>query len=152
MPYVSATVISGPPEEALKVVRDALVANAFTILSATPTEFTAAGPGLTSSRQNSLLGASKVSLRVENSVLHLQAELGGAARLGLFATLFPLALGVFLAVVLGLARKPNGLIAPLLAVGPWLVVGPLMAVLFRKRTEKALNALLQSTAAISANG
>ncbi len=152
MQYVSATAISGRPGTAVRVVRDALVANAFTIVSANPTAFTATGPGLSSSNQNPLLGISKVSLRAEGGVLDVQAELGGASRLGLLAIFLPLALGVLLAAIFYLANKPNAVIAPLGAVAPWLVLGPLMARMIRRRTEKAINALLESSASISETG
>jgi hypothetical protein len=152
MQYVSTTPISGRPEAAIRMVRDALVANAFTIVSASPTAFEATGPGMTGSNQNALLGISKASFRAEEGVIHVQAELGGAARLGLFVMFFPLALGGVLVATLSLANKPNAVLAPLLAVSPWLVVGPLMACFFRRRTEKAINALLLSTASISETG
>ena len=152
MPYVSAVALSGPPEAAIRVVRDALIANAFTIGSVSPTEFTATGPGLMSSNQNPLLGVSGVSFRAEDGALHVQTELGGATRLGLFAIFFPLGLGLALAGVLRVANKPNAFIAPMLAVAPWLVLGPLIAFFIRKRTQKAINALLLSAASISGTG
>jgi hypothetical protein len=152
MQYVSATPIAGPPEAAIKIVRDALVANAFTIVSASPTAFEATGPGLISSNQNSLMGISKASVRAEQGVLQVQAELGGAARLGLFVMVFPFVLGGVLILTLHLANRPNGLLAPVLAVSPWVVLGPLMARLFRRRTEKAINALVLSAASISEMG
>jgi hypothetical protein len=154
MPYVSATAISGRPETAIRVVRDALVANSFTIVSANPTAFTATGPGMSSSNQNPLLGISKVSFRAEGGLIHVQADLGGASRLGLFAMVFPPALGVLLAAIFYLTQNqnPNAVVAPLGAVAPWLVLGPLMARWIRRRTEKAIHALLQSTASISETG
>ena len=97
-------------------------------------------------------GDTKVTFRAERDAIHVQADLGGAARLGLFVMIFPLGLGVILAVVLSLATKPNAVIAPLLAVAPWLVLGPLMAHYIRKRTQKAIDALLQSAEAISQAG
>ncbi len=149
MPYVSSTVISGPPDAAIKMVRDALVANAFTVTKATATEFAATGPGMMGSNQSALLGVSKVSFRAEAGVLHVEADLGGAKRLGLFTMLFPPLLGLILVGILSATGRPNSILAPALAVSPWIVVGPLMAFWIRKRTEKAINALLQSTAAIS---
>ena len=151
-PYLSTSVISGPPEAAIRVVRDALMANAFTITSLSPTAFEATGPGLSSSNQNALLGVSKATFRAEQGLLHVEAELGGAARLGLFVMVFPFVLGGILIITLSAVNRPKALLAPLLAVAPWVVIGPLMARMFRRRTEKAINALLLSAASISETG
>jgi hypothetical protein len=160
MQYTSSIPIAGPPETAIRVVRDALIANGFTIVEAKPTEFTATGPGMMSTNQNAILGVSKATLRIDGAVIHVKAELGGAAWIGRFAMFFPIGLGVLLAAVFwvirqaqgNLANKPTAVLAPLLAVSPWLVIGPLMARFIRKRTEQAVDALLQSAASISRAG
>ena len=40
MPYTTSIRIDGPPQKAVTVLRDALIANAFTITEASQTEFT----------------------------------------------------------------------------------------------------------------
>ena len=156
MQYSSSIPIVGLPEIAIKVVRDALIANEFTIVDAKPTEFTATGPGMMSTNQNAIRGVSTATFRTEGRVMHVQAELGGAAWLGRFAIFFPFALGVLLAATFwGIGRtqgKPADVITPLFPVLPWLVIGPLMARYIRKRTEKAIYGLLQSAASISQAG
>jgi hypothetical protein len=157
MQYASSTPIAGPPETAIKVVRDALIANEFTILEAKPTEFTATGPGMMSTNQNAIRGVSKATFRTEGGMMHVQAELGGAVWLGRFAMFFPIALGVLLTAIFwvigrtqgNLANRPAAVLTPLFPVLPWLVLGPLMARFIRRRTEKAIQGLLQSAASIS---
>jgi hypothetical protein len=156
MQYSSSIPIAGLTETAIKMVRDALIANEFTIVDAKPTEFTATGPGMMSSNQNAIRGVSKATFRTEGGVMHVQAELGHAAWLGRFAMLFPIGLGVLLTAIFWVTGqtqgKPIGVITPLFPVLPWLVIGPLMARYIRKRTEKAIHGLLQSAASISRTG
>ncbi len=155
MQYVSSIKIPGPPESAVKVVCDALIANGFAIADANSTGVTATGPGLISSNQNAILGASRASFRTEGGVLHVQAELGGAAWLGRFAMFFPIGLGVLLVIIFGAMwwpQKPTAVVIPLIAVSPWLVIGPLMARSIRRKTERAIDALLQSAASMSRVG
>ena len=151
MPYTSSIIIDGPPQKSVTVLRDALVANAFTITEASQTGFTATGPGMNSNNQNVIRGLSKAVVHTEGNTLHISAELGAARRLGWFAMFFPPGLCLFLALVFA-ALGPKHHIAvyvPLLIAAPWLVLGPLMARLLRRRTEQAVEALLQSAAAIS---
>lgn len=151
MSYTSSITIDGSPEKALIVVRDALVANAFTITEASQTGFTATGPGMNSNNQNVIRGVSKAVVHTEGNTLHISAELGAARRLGLFAMFFPPGLCLFLAAVFAALgpRHHNAVYVPLLLAVPWLVLGPLLARMLRRRTEQAVEALLQSAAAIS---
>ena len=160
MQYTSSRTLAGSPESALRVVREALVANGFAIVEASPTEVTAIGPGMFDSRQNPLHGVSKAKFRAEDGVIRAQAELGGAVWLGRFAMFFPLGLGLLLAMLFGLMGLKPGrpgspsspVLIPLIAVSPWLVLGPLLGRFIRKRTEKAVEALVQSAATISRLG
>jgi hypothetical protein len=152
MKYVASTTITGSPEIALARIRDALLANGFTITTAKSTELAVTGPGLMSTKENPLRGVSVATFLTQGGQLHVQAELGGAAFLGRFAIYFPLGLGLFFVAVFGLGRLSSGpaaVIAPLLSVSPWLILGPLIARMIRKRTEKAINALLQGAAITS---
>jgi hypothetical protein len=90
-------------------------------------------------------------VHTEGNSLRISAELGAARRLGLFALFFPPGLCLFLFVIfiaLG-PRHHNAVYVPLLIAVPWLVLGPLLAKLLRRRTEQAIDALLQSAASIA---
>lgn len=113
---------------------------------------------MNSSRENAIRGVTEARVLSDRGVIEIQAELGGVARLGRFVTLFPLVLGVVLAMIFLLIVWANGelgkqpanvwipLIAPLLSTLPWLILGPWIARLFRRRTERAIESLLQSAA------
>jgi len=152
MQFIASVAVEGPPQRAVSMLRDALIANAFTITEAGQTGFKATGPGMTSTNQNAIRGVSTATVRAEGNVIHVAAELGGAAWIGRFAVLFPLSLGVLLAMVFGMLWWPkhrDAVIVPLLVAAPWLLLGPLMARTVRRRTEQAIEALLQSAASIS---
>jgi hypothetical protein len=152
MPYTTSVTVDGPPQKAVTVLRDALLANAFTITEASQTGFTAIGPGMNSTNQNAIRGVSKATFHAEGKAIHVTAELGGAAWIGRFAIFFPLGLGVVWAIAFGMLWWPkhrDAVIVPLLVAAPWLLLGPLMARMVRRRTEQAIEALLQSAASIS---
>jgi hypothetical protein len=152
MKYAASTTITGSPEIALARIRDALLANGFTITTARSTELTTTGPGMMSNKENPIRGVSAATFLTQGGQLHVTAELGGAAFLGRFAIYFPLGLGLFFVILFGWGRfssGPAGILTPLLSVAPWLILGPLIARMIRKRTEKAIDALLQGAAITS---
>lgn len=117
------------------------------------------GPGMRSSRQSPILGASRIRLSVENGRLSLAAELGAAARLGRFARVFPpvLALGatgIIGAVFLLTMPKPPAHLFEILGVVAaadvvvWLVLGPMIARSIERRTRAALDAFVATAARV----
>jgi hypothetical protein len=62
-PYRGTKRINGSGDEALRVVRDALVANGFTVASAGTSGFEARGPGMNSSKENPIRGVSHAKVR-----------------------------------------------------------------------------------------
>ncbi|MFM9066305.1 MAG: hypothetical protein ACKOUR_03065 [Planctomycetota bacterium] len=167
MHYRYEIVCRGSGREALRIIREALLANEFGIDAVDDRGFVARGPGLRSSRENAIRGVSEARVSMAGDKIELQAELGGVVRLGRFATFFPLALGASLALVFGLilwgvsilggngelARRPANLfiplLAPLLTTLPWLLLGPWLTRVFRRRTERAIESLVQSAAHIA---
>lgn len=152
MIYVASTTIAGSPEIALGRIRDALLANGLTITTAESTELTVTGPGLMSTKENPIRGVSVATFLAQGGALRVQAELGGAAFLGRFAIYFPIGLGLFMAAVFWVLLGKSAAVIALLSVSPWLILGPLMARMIRRRTEKALDALLQGAAITSGVG
>ncbi|MBL8871182.1 MAG: hypothetical protein JNK90_15400 [Planctomycetaceae bacterium] len=138
----------------------------FKILSCDKQHAELSGPGLNSTKQNPLLGASAIQLRCQNDSIKLGASLGGVATMERFLRWFPLGLGFILGTLFavlggfGFGRAmgvPFGVpwaqgfnwvvVAYTLAflpVCPWFLIGPWMVRMIRKRTTAALEALLQN--------
>jgi len=118
------------------------------------------GPGMNSSRQSPLVGASKLDIKFHQGQLDLAAELGAAQRLMRFVKTFPIALsfglGLLFLVVFGLVfagRAPAMLwLGPTLGVtlingAMWAILGPWIARTIHQRTCRGLETLLASMAA-----
>jgi hypothetical protein len=148
-----------------KAVR-ALTAVGFSVVKQDERRVELRGPGLRSTKQNPLLGATKIELRSTNRAVQMDAELGGVQTMQKFLTWFPALLGLTLAVVFSavggiIFGQVFGIgfgipVAPgwkwivvsfgvaFLPILPWLVLSPLMIHMIRKRTILALKKLLQS--------
>jgi hypothetical protein len=141
---------SGDTNTALHLADAALTALGFRITERTAGSLEAVGPGMNSTRQSALLGASRIRIGSGHGELSIEAELGGVERMSRFVRRFPIGLGLLLAVVFVAAfgfRVPAW-IAPLVAVLPWLVIGPWMAQSMRARTCRGLDALLANMVAV----
>src|SRR5262245_44804927 len=151
MDYSAAAHFNGDPDKAIGLAESALTAIGFQITERAAGSADFEGPGMNSTRQSALVGASRIHVRGSRSEIALEAELGGVARMERFVTLFPVALCAFLAVLLTV------LFSVLFGPGPWVygvaavtgalallwcVLGPVMARVIRARTCRALDALL----------
>lgn len=148
----------------VEAVKTILVSNEFRIEEASDRHLVATGPGLNSTKQNPLLGATLIELDVSDHNVELYAELGGVDRMRSFLTQFPWILGSGLGLLfasLGSALQGfalpfglgpavgrpdldwllNGLAVGLLPVAPWIIVSPLMSNWIQQRTEHALDTL-----------
>jgi hypothetical protein len=157
MQYAASRSFRGDAERAFRLAESALTAIGFQITARTAGLLEAIGPGMNSSRQSALLGASRIRLVHGHGELAVEAELGGAAWMSRFITLFPIALvlglGGVLAVVFSMVFRPGlWLIGVVGAVGLntalWLWLGPRMARGIRARTDRALDALLANMASV----
>lgn len=83
----------------------ALTNNGFAIVKRDGKSVDLTGPGLNSTRQNPLLGASRIHLELHGHELSLEAELGGVETMRRFLMRFPfmLGLGLYFGVVGGIA-------------------------------------------------
>lgn len=137
----------------------------FKILSCDKQRAELQGPGLNSTKQNPLLGATAIQLHCLYDSIKLQASLGGVATMEYFLRWFPIGLGLVLGTLFALVGgvvfgRANGipfgvpwapgltwlLVAYTLAflpVMPWFFIAPWMTRMIRKRTTLALETLLQ---------
>jgi len=160
MRYDTSLRFNGDPSAALEGAIAPLTALGFRIVERGPTSIDFAGPGMNSSRQSALLGATRIRLIGRAQELALEAELGGVEFMSKFVRYFPLGLSAVLFIVLALVfsiqfgdRMGTWWLWPLgIAVGAnmlmWLLLGPWMARRMKARTCEALDALLNNIAVL----
>ncbi len=144
--YETSIPYSKDPQDALLLARSVLTQTGFRIESLDNRCLEAHGPGLQSTHQNPLRGASRVRILIYDETIHLSAELGGVVWMRNFLYLFPPALGCILMLVFALTGLPlltcGGALVG--ALSPWLVLSPLMARGIRRSAVEALDTLLQN--------
>lgn len=157
--------------EAIDFAIGILTNNGFAITQRGVSSVSLSGPGMNSTRQNPIVGVSKITLTQRGGNITAEAELGGVDRMQRFLMWFPMLLGLGLAALFGIG---GGLLfgqqfgagfgvpwAPgwqwllvatgiaMLPVSPWLVLSPLMSRMIRKRTQHAVETLVRNAAFIS---
>jgi hypothetical protein len=157
MQYSTSSPFRGDTGKAFGLAEPALTAIGFRLTERTANSIEFIGPGMNSTRESPLVGASRIHIRNESGKLELAAELGGVQRMSRFVTYFPIGLVLFLGIVLaavfgivfGQGMWTVGLWA---AVGInaliWLILGPMVTRHIRKRTDHALDPLLANMVAV----
>ena len=160
MEYALSRPFRGDREKSLDLAVTALGAIGFRLDERTGNSARLTGPGMNSTRESPLLGASRLDITARNGELALAAELGGVERMVRFVRIFPLALCgglslLFLAVfgvgfTFALGRQvPLGMLLvigaiPLLNGVIWALIAPWMARGIQRRTCRGLETLLAS--------
>ena len=90
---------TGDRKKAIETARFVFANNNFKIESLSGSVIIVRGPGMQGTKQNPLVRASMVRIRVEPSFLELFAELGGVRRMRNFLFLFPPSLALLLSIV-----------------------------------------------------
>lgn len=151
MEYSRSQQVAVDPERLKELAVQMAAAAGFVIESQMGPAIELRGPGMQSSRQNPLCGASRMRWVRDGRAVTLEAELGGAKWMARFVKVFPLALTLGLVVVLGVVFAfvfdPQQQITTLAALGAiavfdtviWLVLGPVMARGIENRTRQALD-------------
>ena len=157
MQYAVSVPFSGDTDKAFSLAESALTALGFRLTERTTGSVELVGPGMNSTQQSALVGASRIQISHRRGELALEADLGGAARMSRFVILFPLGLCLFLAVlfsvVFGTLFEPGVwvfTVAGTLGVNAllWLWLGPRMARGIRARTRRGLDTLLANMVAV----
>ena len=99
--YTTSTETPGPTGEILQAALTVLTNNGFAIVNRDELTASLKGPGLNSTRQNPLLGASAIRLALEGNQLRLDADLGGVDSMRRFLMRFPFLLGLGLGLFFG---------------------------------------------------
>lgn len=137
-------------EKAIRAVTGVFVQHGFQIVERSETAVELTGPGMISSRQNPLVGISRIRICRTSGALSIEAEFGSIRRLLKYIGLFILGMGVFFLILFGILFTKQGqplskialiALAPFI---PWPVIIPLMAVWLKSRTSRALDVLLSN--------
>jgi hypothetical protein len=107
----------------------------------------AQGPPLNSPSEPPVVGGGRLVLDVDDDTLRLASDLSGLERLRWFVLFAPPLLAVALGAAMTAAGTEGALKPALINAILWMFIGPALAVWLRKRTERALLALLQTLAA-----
>lgn len=102
----------------------------------------AQGPPLNSPSEPPVLGAGRLVLDVSEDQVRLASDLTGLSRLRWFVLFAPPVLAVALGAAMTAAGTEGALKPALINAIVWMFIGPALAVWLRKRTERALTALL----------
>lgn len=165
--FSTSAVATKPLENVLQMALVTLTNTGFAIVKRDENSADLTGPGLNSTSQNPLLGASSIHLRVNGERLYLDAELGGVERMRKFLMRFPFMLGLGLGLLFGVvggiffgrlfgvgfgipwAQGMTWLLVTIggsmLPVAPWFVLAPMMSRMIRTRTQDALTILVQNS-------
>ncbi len=143
--YNYSVPFAGNAAKVLDVARTTLLSLGFEIQIDTPSELAARGPGMHSTQQPALLGATSVHLRLSSSEITAEAILGGAATMKRFIVLFPPGLMVSLLLFNNIFVAPVSLIH-LLWVLPWFAVAPLFGRAIERSTIRAVERLVRGMA------
>jgi hypothetical protein len=152
MDYSKGIPFVGDCEVALNAARLVLMQHGFTFGSIKDGVFEATGPGMSSSKQNPLMGASSVRITCAGGELRIEASFASIRKLGrtlaaVFAGVAVLLCAIFAVVFWG--QDPRLALMGIAPFLPWIVLLPVLLSMLRKRTIRALDALLANAAAMA---
>lgn len=122
--------------------------NGFLVSKKGEHDFQFTGPGMSSTKENPLVGVSTARIKLNGRQVTLEAELKSVRGMQWFIWIFPFALCGILFLVLNGSRPSGSPInwASLLAVLPWIVLSPWMSRWMKRRTIRALDVLIENAA------
>ena len=162
MEYSNSIHFSGDVEKAFDMASRILMANNFTVVDQDENRLEFTGQGMRSTKQNPILGATRITIEADYENLHLNAELGGVEWMRRFVTYFPKAMAaglisIYAVVVscivffLPVAVVWQGILLGVPIIGlvfaPWRFISPMMIRMIKRRTDEALDSLLTNIAA-----
>lgn len=123
------------------------IQHGFAVVKKDATGYEIQGPGMISSRQSPLLGISRLMCFLQNNHLILKAEFGAIRKLRklmlLLLAALALSLTIFFAVLFHDRPNYNPWL-PLAPFIPWPFLIPLMVRVFFRRTQRALDTLINN--------
>ena len=154
MDYEKTEPFSGNMEKVLEVARNVFIQHNFQIVRNSDTEVEFTGPGMLSSRQNPIVGISRICIRGASGNISIEAEFEGIRKLTKYLALFIVAMAIFFVVLFGILFSKQGqplnktIVKSLAPFAPWPILIPLIHIWMKSRTSKALDRLLINMVAL----
>ena len=148
MDYEKTEPFSGNMEKVLEVAKNVFIQHNFQIVRDSDTEVEFTGPGMLSSRQNPIVGISRICIRGTRNNLSIEAEFEGIRKLTKYLVFFIVGMAIFFVVFFGIIFPKQGqpadeiILISLAPFIPWPVIIPLMYKWMKSRTSKAMDRLL----------
>ncbi len=139
--YDESHALQTDPEAVLERARIMLGTRGFAV-TVQGRRLLAQGPHLTSPSEPALLGAGRLVLDLSDTDARMASDLSGLVRLRWFVMFAPPVLAVALGAGMDAGGVEGALRPALINALIWMLVGPALAVWLRRRTERALTALL----------
>jgi hypothetical protein len=166
--YSTSATMTKPNEDALQAALVILTNSGFAIITRDRCSASLTGPGLNSTRQNALLGATRICISIDGNQIKLDAEVGGPVQRfvnripffaglgsGLLLCILGIVFGQKFGVGFGVPAAPGWkwilitMSGSLLASLPWLVLSPMMSYMIKGNTEVALSNLVKNAVNLS---
>ncbi|QEG00825.1 hypothetical protein Mal15_49010 [Stieleria maiorica] len=163
MQYVTQLPVHSSEDVVLNKASELLIACGFNVTSQNDNEVKLRGPGMRSTNQNPILGATEITLRRSHSTrgkIAVQADLGGVRWMRNFMIFFPLCLfgglSAFMVITIAVAfanipqaNFPQGLIEKLLVGAAFMLLlfscfGVIMTKRIRRNAETAIDACVSN--------
>lgn len=146
MRYQKSYQLKKSSEDTIKWFITTLSQQGYKIVEKTKSSCRFEGPGLTSTRQNPLLGATKIFVYTDNK-LNLDCSLGGVRWMNKFFIWFPISLNLLLLIIfsftIGVTLKL--LLIMLGTIAPWPIFIPLINKGLVRRTERAIEVIANNS-------
>ena len=146
--YGKTISVAGDPLVALDALAVAFAAAGFRTVESAHDGFSAKGPGMRSTHESALRGASKVCVTLAGRQIRLEAELGGVRSMQQFLILFPplLVFVIFGLIYLLSPAPPSPYILWIIVL--WVVIDIFWVPAIRRATVREIDNLLESVASL----
>jgi hypothetical protein len=163
MDYEKTDTFTGDPHKAMDLAVTVFTDNGFRIESKSDSTLEVIGPGWQDSKQATIRGVSRASVRITPSQIALSADFGGVRKLIRGVQILIVSLGIFFVILFyilaphmtqrGKVHLSRGAISllPLGSLAPWPIILPFMARAFRKRVTRELDTLVHNMSVIAGN-
>ena len=158
MDYEKTEPFSGNMEKVLEVAKNVFIQHNFEIVRHSDTEVEFTGPGMLSSRQNPIVGISRICIRGTSGNISIEAEFGGIRKLTKYLVVFIAGMAIFFVVLFGILFSMQGqpvnkiILMSVAPFVPWPVLIPLIHIWMKSRTSKALSRLLTNMVTLGREG